>query len=209
MGSCSSGLRRAMRNSDLEDMERILEDAGVGAPDLINEDTTADCCLDWLEACCHGNHSPLHTAVMKQHVAMTTLLLKYGADVTGSNRHGNTALHVASGCNRVDLCELLIKYGADVNARNGQGETPAFHAIISMTCRLSNSTAALNYLRKQPGFDLNCTDINGNTLLHVAASTDNVQACEVLVQSIDKSVTNNYNKTPEQVAKQNCKLVLI
>jgi ankyrin repeat protein len=202
-GHCSSGLRRAMRTNNLAEMEEILEAAGENAPDLINEDTTADCCLDWLDACCHGNHSPLHTAVMKQHVAMATLLLRYGADVTASNQCGDTALHVAAAVNRADLCHVLLQHGADACARNGRGETPAFFAVHSATCRQAGNTAALDLLLQHPGWDV--TDRNGDTLLHAAAASGNVHACHVLMKVMDQSRTNHRGKTPAQVANPKCR----
>ena len=44
MGNYStSTLRRTMRNDDIIGLREILEDAGPGAADLINEDYTSDC----------------------------------------------------------------------------------------------------------------------------------------------------------------------
>ena len=42
MGNTSS-LRRALLKDDVNELERILQEAGEGSPDLINEDYTSDC----------------------------------------------------------------------------------------------------------------------------------------------------------------------
>ena len=58
-----SPLRRAVRANRPDHLKDILEKAGRGAPDLINEDYTADCFLD---ICQRNNNHVLHTAISKR-----------------------------------------------------------------------------------------------------------------------------------------------
>ena len=208
MGCCSSDLRAAMRNNDVSEMERILRESDS---DLVNEDTTADCCLDWCMSCCgQGYQHPLYTATMKQNSAMVKLLLDYHAEVNTQNKYGNTPLHAAAGYNNVELCNILITHGnADPNLKNGAGETPAFNAVTSLTCRLAEKPDSLQYLLETGRIDVNARDAKGNSLLHAAAYLDNVKAVELLLKSnVDKEMENHNGQTPLQVAKLNCKLVL-
>lgn len=209
MFGCSSGLRRAMRANDLEAIRRILEDAGDSASDVINEDTSADCCLDWLEACCHGNRPPLHTAVAKHNVAMATILLDYGADVTSQNRNGDTALHLAANVNHRELCELLVSRGVSVMAPNGRGQSAGYASITSITAVAREDVTTTQFFLQHAQFDVHQADADGNTLLHAACACDNVTAVKVLLGvGIDQTRTNRYGKTAAQVARAKVRAIL-
>lgn len=47
-------------------------------------------------------------------VPFARLLLKYGADVNGQNRSGDTALHLAALKGSTKMFNFLLKHGADV-----------------------------------------------------------------------------------------------
>lgn len=60
----TSPLRRAMLEDDEETVRRILQNAGDGAPDLIDNDVTSDCFCN----SARNIQSPLHTAMAKEKI---------------------------------------------------------------------------------------------------------------------------------------------
>ena len=72
----------------------------------------------------HFEMPPLTWAAIMGQTAAAELLLQQGADISGRNRDGNTALHLAAFLGRAETAELLLKNGADVNAKNDDGATP-------------------------------------------------------------------------------------
>src|SRR6266850_3726966 len=71
--------------------------------------------------------TPLHAAIAKENVSITTLLLEHGADVAALNNRQLTPLHEASRHGNLDLMELLLNYHAQINACDGDGKTPLTH----------------------------------------------------------------------------------
>lgn len=75
--------------------------------------------------------TPLATAVLAGREEQLRLLLVCGADVTLSDRLGDTPLHVAAKTNAPQLALMLLQAGADAKARNQQGM--AFQFYFSQT----------------------------------------------------------------------------
>lgn len=194
MGNCITPLRRAIRTRDPAKVREILEEAGDGAPDLINEDYSADCFI----ACCLRNpQNPLHTAVALQETPIILELLKFGADVNSSGREGATVLHKACRQNNVSLCKLLVEYGADCHLQDNTGWYPIHCASMSLNARQFSDKSALLYILEIAGSadDIHLKDFGGNTPLHVAAKWDNIAAFQYLVQKgADLSAVNAEGK---------------
>ena len=60
----TSPIRKAILNQDNDSLEKILQEAGEGAPDLINEDFTSDCLCNRAR----NVQPPLHTAFAKGNI---------------------------------------------------------------------------------------------------------------------------------------------
>ena len=75
--------------------------------------------------------TPLATAVLAGREEQLRLLLVSGADVTLSDRLGDTPLHIAAKTNAPRLALMLLQAGADAKARNQQGM--AFQFYFSQT----------------------------------------------------------------------------
>lgn len=75
--------------------------------------------------------TPLATAVLAGREEQLRLLLVSGADVTLSDRLGDTPLHIAAKTNAPQLALMLLQAGADAKARNQQGM--AFQFYFSQT----------------------------------------------------------------------------
>ncbi|MGO4744591.1 ankyrin repeat domain-containing protein [Serratia quinivorans] len=71
--------------------------------------------------------TPLATAVLAGREEQVRLLLVAGADVTLSDRLGDTPLHLAAKINAPQLALMLLQAGADAKARNQQGVTFQFY----------------------------------------------------------------------------------
>ena len=207
MGNFISPLRRAIRDRDAKKVEHLLKEAGQGAPDMINEDYTADCFL----ACMVRNtKSPLHTAMTLQVWDIVCILLKYGADPECPGVWNQTALHIACRQNNLNLVKhLLEEYHADVDALDEFGQRPLHSSCLSPHAIYGEDISVLKYFHEigklQPT-ELMLTDDRGNTPLHTAASHSHVTAVKYLLSlHADVKLVNENGETPYEVAHETCK----
>ncbi|HWH71145.1 MAG TPA: ankyrin repeat domain-containing protein, partial [Candidatus Sulfotelmatobacter sp.] len=75
-----------------------------------------------------GN-TPVHYALGQKPIL--ELLLAHKADVTATNKAGETPLHWAANAGLKDAAELLLAHGAEVNARDNNGSTPLHAAVFA------------------------------------------------------------------------------
>jgi len=135
-------------------------------------------------------------------------LIKQGANLNEpSDYDGKTSLHLACAEGHSEVVQLLLKNGASAYVRDRRGRTPLFEAIRNkryMVVRylLANGTrfdyddievarelcvAATENdverlrLWKQSKVDMNMTDLDGRTPLHVAVLKRNLEAARFLV----------------------------
>ena len=135
------------------------------------------------------NNPPLYHSTT---FACTEMLLSAGADITVTNKWGNSLLFFAYRC---DPCtkyvEFLIKAGIPVNARSSTGATP-MHFAAEYGC-----TSMLKLLL-QNGADINALDNNGQSVLNYAQceTCDTAEAIEFLLGSgIDYTIPNKLGWT--------------
>ena len=102
-------------------------------------------------------------------------------------------------CKQGNLAKVreAIARGEDVNGKDEGKWTALMLAIFE------RDTEIVKLLLDQPTVDLNCTNFNGQTALHVAAWKDNVEALKMLL--VDPRLTtynhkNNYDWTPAMMA---------
>ncbi len=98
--------------------------------------------------------------------AMAEYLLGAGAEVNARDRYGRTPLMYASGTQAADvvsLIELFISNGADLAIRDNDGQSPLMKAAVSGSKRAVQTCL-------DAGFDMNETDLHGNTPLSLAAA---------------------------------------
>lgn len=73
--------------------------------------------------------TPLHFAVLFNHLDIARYLIKVGALVNAQNkRDGNTPLHDAVDEGNKDIVQLLLSHKADVSRQNQAGHTPLYEA---------------------------------------------------------------------------------
>ena len=63
-------------------------------------------------------------AAVHGHIQIIELLLRYGANVNGSDFHGRTALSWAAEFCQYDAARVLVEHGAKVNAEDSEYATP-------------------------------------------------------------------------------------
>jgi len=131
----------------------------------------------------------LHLAADRADNELAKLLLSKGADVNARNEGGFTALHLAAAIGDNKLVKLLLAKGAQVDARDEKGHTPLMFAAGR------DHPDAMNTLLKA-GAEINAknkrgetaADMNGETALHNAVKSQNVELLKLL---IDKGMKPN------------------
>jgi ankyrin repeat protein len=73
--------------------------------------------------------TPLLLSVIKDHAAVSSLLIQSGANVNAFDNNGFTPLHWASFNGFNAIASLLLKNGANVNAQDNNGCTPLILAV--------------------------------------------------------------------------------
>ena len=80
--------------------------------------------------------TPLHIAVFKGHVEITSVLIDAGVDVNCTTINEITPLHTAAQNGFVNICIDLIDHGAVINAEDIWGATPLYYAVSSSNERI-------------------------------------------------------------------------
>ncbi len=195
--NCISPLRRAIRTRDPDRVREILEDAGEGSPDIINEDFTADCFLDC--GFLRNIHSPLHTAMCADLLDITKILFQYGADPNSTGLWNQTGLHRAGRQNNLPLAKMVVKYGCELYCRDSDGRYPIHSAALSGMSSGQCNVDVLRYYLEEIGKadDINLKDFGGNTPLHCAAYWNNCSSAQYLLEKgADMTATNDKGLLP-------------
>lgn len=127
-------------------------------------------------------------------IGMIKLLISEGAKLTAPSPFykGRYPLHAAVLTNRFELVEELLIRGADANVRDDLKRTPLFTAAENGYWEFS--TLLLKY-----GALIDTTDVEGNTLLHVAAFGGSSTFVSNLLRAGAKAlVKNNKGQVPSQ-----------
>jgi ankyrin repeat protein len=149
-------------------------------------------------------------------------LLEHGADPNAlfrrltehyGNGHtdppkGSTSLAVAAFSGDVEMIRLLAEHGADPSSKSETGLTPLMIALgVSRDNRISSVSldASLEAVRAvvELGVDIDETDPDGNTVLHMAAELGAEEIVQLLANNgADMYAKNKEGKTPLEVASR-------
>ncbi|XP_012262201.1 protein phosphatase 1 regulatory subunit 16A isoform X4 [Athalia rosae] len=197
-------LEAAARN-DIDEVRRLLK-KGVN-PDSTNEDG-----LTALHQCCIDDNEE-----------MMKILVEFGANVNAEDSEKWTPLHAAATCGHLHLVRYLIARGANLLAVNADGNMPydicedektldcieGEMARRGVTQELIDETRAgtevqmLRDLQKiaSQGGDLEYTDHQGATPLHIAAANGYLRVVEFLLdQHVSTDVIDNDKWQPVHAA---------
>jgi hypothetical protein len=123
------------------------------------------------------------------------------AALRAADLDGNTPLHIAAMLGSRPMIEALLDAGADVHAKNRHGATPLVAALWNGGPHQADVAGALF----SAGASRDERLAGGDTLLHVAAGTPEVQASVIAVLAGGPGAAdakNDAGQTPIQVAER-------
>ncbi|XP_067670056.1 serine/threonine-protein phosphatase 6 regulatory ankyrin repeat subunit A-like [Haliotis asinina] len=116
---------------------------------------------------CRGN-TPIMASASRGHKAVFEMFVKNQADLSLVNEDGNNVLHIACIHGSASIVNLLLlKHAVDINGRGKYGRTP-----VMLAAEFGHSNVF--ELLVQHGADVRLRDDDGNNILHISCSGDNV-----------------------------------
>ena len=148
----------------------------------------------------------LHMAAFNGDLELIQLFHENGANMLVRTSSGVTALHMAAQGNQAgSLNALLYHYdGFDVNQTDASGATPLIWAAFC------GSEVSLTYLLAQPGIKVNQQNEKGETALHLAIASGNIQKPQNLIKRLmikgaDIKMPDRKGRTPLETAQKRYK----
>ncbi|CAM1502187.1 Fc.00g041710.m01.CDS01 [Cosmosporella sp. VM-42] len=124
--------------------------------------------------------TPLMLAVHYDDLEMVERLLQAKCCVGLQANRGETALHLAMARASPDIVAMLMVAGASASVRDGNGESP-LHGLAESRTSQEIAEEKLRYLRMANHFDLEATDLWGNTPMMRAVMENNLPVLRCLV----------------------------
>jgi len=157
--------------------------------------------------------TPLSTALSNGHVEVALLLIEHGAKDEIKSKRGPSMMEMAMKSDNIDVLQKLLEYGADVNMKTREGLTLAEVAagrglpgnldlLLSKGAKLDknkalveavmNGNSAIVSVLLRHGADANLRNEDGDTVLWVAAATNQAEAVLGLMNAkANPELTNN------------------
>jgi len=152
----------------------------------------------------------LHVASRMNHLEVVRLLLDRGANINSVDKDGQTALYLASEENHLKIVQLLLDRGANINFINEEYNTVLNWAsatghleivqlildrevdisFVNISLKWASSNGKIEIVRflldrgsdsVDRQIDLNDSDENGTTALHLASSYNNLDIVQLLL----------------------------
>jgi lysophospholipase len=144
------------------------------------------------------NRTALHIAAAEGHEASLDLLLTKGASVHALDRFGKTPLNDAIAGTHLEIIKVLRECGANLKHMDP-------HDVGTIMCKnaFKDDVEALEAWIAA-GVDVNATDYDGRTALHVAAAQGSSDTSEILLEqpNIDTSKTDISGLTASEEARR-------
>ncbi|XP_041794812.1 ankyrin repeat domain-containing protein 27 isoform X2 [Chelmon rostratus] len=137
----------------------------------------------------HG-FTPLHVAALHGRSALTTLLIRHGANVNARTNQSATPLHLASQNSHIQVVRFLLECNAKLNKKDHYGNTP-----LILACLCGNLETATTLL--QSNALVNVANLQGNTALHEAVRGGHQALVELLLRGgASPGLRNKRQRTP-------------
>jgi ankyrin repeat protein len=121
----------------------------------------------------------LMKAVQSGNISMVMLLLQNGVDIGEINDRGQTSLHIATLNGDLEMTQLLLDMGMDIEAKDNNNMTAFYHAA-----RTGNEAISQILLQQNASPSIMERNMDGNTVLHEASSSDNEEIVRLLVDRL-------------------------
>jgi ankyrin repeat protein len=176
----------AFLTNDVKAVECLLNLEGTSVEEIVTCDhcarSTTNCCS------CIGN-TLLHEAVMKENLALISILLEHGADINAKNNMGESPLLFGCRKKKADAVYFLLAKGASEKVVDNFGET-ALHIAVG-----KNHQMIVERLLNR-GYDINAQSYHGNTPLHCAAYYGYTEIVKILLTNgAQVDIQNNELRT--------------
>jgi 7,8-dihydropterin-6-yl-methyl-4-(beta-D-ribofuranosyl)aminobenzene 5'-phosphate synthase len=177
-----------------------------------------------LDAKDNEGNTLLHVACINGKQNVVEFLISQNVDVNEKNNMGNPTLHFAALGGSADIVEILLENGSEINARDNRGFSAirfavfrGFKDIVSLladkgadvheqnmewggsllhTACLSNRIDLVDTLIAK-GVDIQVTNSEGLTPLHLASNHGQNELCELLIaKGADVNLIDNGKDTP-------------
>jgi ankyrin repeat protein len=150
--------------------------------------------------------TPLHNSFVP--VQKLQILVSNGADIHAKNASNETPLVTAVKAGAIENVAELLNLGSDYSCLKGQLEhlvdekgNSILHKAITMEYEFIKTAL---FLLDRVGFNMNTTNNDGSTLLHLAASSDLIDYLVPLLNNgASPDLANGKNQTPLDVAIEN------
>ncbi|XP_076027858.1 ankyrin repeat domain-containing protein 27 isoform X2 [Genypterus blacodes] len=119
--------------------------------------------------------TPLHVAALHGRCALTTLLIRHGANVNARNNQSATPLHLASQNSHLQVVRFLLECNAKLNKKDHYGNTPLIHACFCGNLETASTLLQSNAL-------VNVVNHQGNSALHEAVRGGHQALVELLLR---------------------------
>ena len=138
----------------------------------------------------HGE-TALFDCARKGKLEFAKLLITKFASVNVENRMGELPIHLAAFKGDLDMIKLLIESGSFLNKKTTEDKLPVHYAIAG------GRADVIPFLLKEGKQNWFIKDTYGNSLLHHAAKTSNVQIIDMLLnQNLDPNALNSQFESP-------------
>lgn len=174
-------LHRAARAGDLETVHELLM---YGAdPNVID----------------NAGVAPIHRAARDRKYDLVTELVRYSANLDLKTNTGWTPLHLAMRSGDLEMVNLLLGYGAALHIPLPDGTPPLTYAAAQDEQAIVDAILVRAETPDAQGktLDVNATNAEGDTALHVATRSANTSiAISLLVMNADPTIVNKANESP-------------
>lgn len=146
--------------------------------------------------------TPLHLAVRDGYIESIDILLREGASLTKTNKHGHNALHIAALHANLSCIEFLISKGALINEKTDDAlkETALHLAVRRQPIKKvdrSEHVKCIKILLDDEGGLIHVTDANGCTPLHIAVKASYPEFVKLLIERGAGACINTKNLAGE------------